>query len=140
MKTIKYNSPHLPKTAEGLRARIAELAEARRAIDKEIKDLIGSGLGLGLGKAHTCVRCGHTWTPSRVTVFLPKQCRNCHSTYWNKPRTYELKKRLAQQLPANDVEDGILPPPVAPMSLRERLSAVSAERRDVAKSTYEVIE
>jgi predicted Zn-ribbon and HTH transcriptional regulator len=30
-----------------------------------------------------CLRCGNTW---RKRTENPKQCPNCKSTYWNKPK------------------------------------------------------
>jgi hypothetical protein len=36
-----------------------------------------------------CNRCGHTWTTRLAEGQLPLQCANinCHSEYWNTPRT-----------------------------------------------------
>lgn len=31
-----------------------------------------------------CLRCGKTWIPRKET--LPKNCPECNSPYWNKPR------------------------------------------------------
>jgi predicted Zn-ribbon and HTH transcriptional regulator len=33
--------------------------------------------------AVTCNRCGHTWAPYKAE---PKQCPQCTTTLWNKPR------------------------------------------------------
>ena len=42
-----------------------------------------------------CNRCNHDW---QSNVAYPKQCPKCHSPYWDKPRTYKLKRLNNQSL------------------------------------------
>jgi len=37
----------------------------------------------------TCERCGHKW---ETRLRDPRVCPHCHSPYWNRPRTREVKK------------------------------------------------
>jgi len=44
----------------------------------------------------TCTRCGHVWIP-RIPR-KPKQCPNCRSPYWNKPKWKGVKKNASYPL------------------------------------------
>ena len=39
-----------------------------------------------VNKAHTCERCGHTWTQmARLGKKLPRVCPRCKSYHWQTP-------------------------------------------------------
>jgi len=49
-----------------------------------------------IGKqAFVCKRCGYTWLQKEKNnkAFIPKQCPNCKSPYWNKNRSRFLTKK-----------------------------------------------
>lgn len=43
-----------------------------------------------------CLRCGTTWNPRTTTK--PKNCPNCKSPYWDKPRKVEPVKPVKVKL------------------------------------------
>ena len=47
----------------------------------------------------TCLRCGHSWYP-RIHTESPRVCPNCHSQYWDRPRTR--RKGKSWRKTAND--------------------------------------
>ncbi len=137
--------PPLPKTVDKLRERYRQLKEAKAVIEEEMKAILSTHHDMGELRKFTCYRCHHTWEPKINRITDPKQCPNCHSSYWNRP------KMLARVVkPVNRVntryrkgfvvtpdpvvaptaETVLTPPPTPPLSLKERLAQMAAQTDD----------
>jgi predicted Zn-ribbon and HTH transcriptional regulator len=157
--------PPLPKTVEKLRERYRQLKDARAIIDEEIKAILSTHSDMAEARRFHCQRCHYDWTPKIIRISDPKQCPNCHSSYWSRPRqlirtvkppkaggnTWVKKKiiipdpieapagaALAAALPALLDALMLAPPPPPPLSLKERL-AQFASKTDDAMQLVETI-
>ena len=143
--------PPLPDTAEGIKTRLDELIRFKIAVEEEIKAILGANRHFAR-ETYLCLRCGNQWQPKKIFVVPPRQCAKCKSTYWNKPRIYELKVKkartkatLPEPVKPNPMDEpmepmfeklvGLPPPPPAPASLRERLAAM--QNHNPCKSMYQ---
>jgi len=62
-------------------------------LNKSQKEIEEAFLSRMRNKLIYCHRCNFVWAPKNLKN-LPKNCPNCNSNYWNKPRRKEIEEFL----------------------------------------------